>query len=147
MSERDFKSITEVTTVDNLPEGANVIINDGGVAKQVSLEKLISDIMAKEQFVVNITITPNNSNSASYSADKTYQELKESYDSGKDIIFIINDLATASFWRTRRYMYAKVHSNIDGDNAMNDVIGFFVEDLSGWISILFSEKYLGDYMR
>lgn len=145
MSERDFKSITEVTTVDNLPEGANVIINDGGVAKQVSLEKLISDIMAKEQFVVNITITPN-SNSASYSADKTYQELKESYDSGKDIIFIINDLTTASFWRTRRYAYAKFHSSMDGDNAMNDVIGFFVEDSGGWISILFSEKYLGEYM-
>lgn len=145
MSERDFKSITEVTTVDNLPEGANVIINDGGVAKQVSLEKLISDIMAKEQFVVNITITPN-SNSASYSADKTYQELKESYDSGKDIIFIINNLATASFWRTRRYAYAKFHSSMDGDNAMNDAIGFFIEDSEGWISILFSEKYLGEYM-
>lgn len=147
MSEKNFKSITEVTTVDNLPKGANVIINDGGVAKQVSLEKLISDIMAKERFVVNITIAPNgDGNPYSIHADKTYEELKDAYDNGKDIIFAIKEIVSDGTCiyesKINHYEYANVSYY---SNGMYGNYGFIVSYDGGISMFILSDSCLDWY--
>lgn len=138
MSEnRNLKSITEVPILENLPEGAAVLINDGGAAKQIPAEKIIP-----ERLMVTITVVPpvSEDSDMTFSSDRTYAEVKEAYDSGKNIVFVIKAEYDGKICenRTNMYNYINYPSGFWGDD-FPEAIGFVIRsDIVG--SILAGEN-------
>lgn len=77
----NLKPITDVPAVEELPEGATVLLNDNGAAKQILAEKIVAEPM-----IVKIS---NDIEPGTITCDKTFEEIKAASDAGKTIIFLV----------------------------------------------------------
>lgn len=81
----NLKPITDVPAVEELPDGATVLINDNGAAKQIPANKIVAEPVEQTEYMqvkINVdTDTPT--------CDKTFDEIKAASDNGKVIIFYV----------------------------------------------------------
>lgn len=93
----NLKPITDVPAVEELPEGATVLLNDNGTAKQIPAGKIVAELTA-EPMLVTLTALE----SSGYTSDKTYDEIKTAMDNNNILLFSViagnQEVARSNSW-------------------------------------------------
>lgn len=78
----EFKKLADVEVVEQVPEGANMLIEDNGEVKKAPAASGSGGGI----FKVTINEVPSNNETTQYTADKSFAEIVTAWEAGNDVI-------------------------------------------------------------